>query len=172
MQTSVGFKEMKFLPVLVSAFLFATSSNAEEPKSFEIHKTKIDSTVVNCPKSEMEIAQEILALELAGMRYSQSKSSCFENLKMKYVHSSKNPDEAVESLFKVADGSAKIESLEFDKQFFSYKAVFSVKDSAGKQSKDSFSFMTSTKSGAKKPNRGCALISSSPSKAYVLESCL
>lgn len=158
--------------IILSVCMYAVIVFAEQPKSFEIHNTKIDLDVETCPKSEMSIANEILELELAGMRYLQSKPSCFEDLKMKYVHTSKNPDEAIDSLVQVEDGSAKIESLEYDKKFFSYKVVFSVKNSSGKTLKDSFSFMTSAKPGAKKPSRGCALISSSPSKTYVKKSCL
>lgn len=150
----------------------STLSFAEVSKSFEIHNTKIDLTVENCPKAEMELAKEILELELAGMRYNQSKPVCYENLTMKYVHSAKNPDESVDDLVSVVDGSEKIESLEYDDKFFSFKVIFSVKDKNDKTLKDSFSFMTSVKPGAKKPSRGCALISSNPSKAYVKASCL
>ena len=169
---SVGCRPMKNYFLILVVCFFTSVSYAEEPKSFEIHNTKIDLSVVNCPKAEMELAQEILDLELAGMRYHRSKPSCFEEIKVKYVHSSKNPDEAIDSLVAVVDGSAKIESLEYDDKFFSFKAVFSVKNKSGKTLKDSFSFMTSAKPGSKKPSRGCALISSNPSKAYVLESCL
>jgi len=163
---------MKKSALAVILSLFSLNVMAEQPKSFEIHNTKIDAKVETCPKSEMDLAKEILELELAGMRYLRSKPECFESITAKYVHTSKNPDEAVESLVQVVDGSDKIESLNYDKKFFSYKVVFSVTSKDGKSFKDSFSFMTSAKAGAKKPKRGCALISASPDKVYVKASCL
>lgn len=152
--------------ILISYFSFAA------PSSFKIHSTKIDESVKNCPKDEMALAKEALSLELAGMRWLNAKPSCFENLKMKYVHAQKNPDEAVSDVVKVKKGSAKIKSIKFDDDFYSYRVRFSILDAKGNKLEDGFSFMTNTKKGASKPETGCALISANPSKAFVSEDCL
>jgi len=164
----------KMLCATLSVLFFTSGSvfAEQQPSSFEIHNTKIDESVKVCPKSEIELANEILRLELAGRRYLKSKPSCFKSLLAKYIHTSKNPDEAVEDLVVVEEGSEKIESVEYNKKFFNFKVVFSVRDTSGKTVKDSFSFMTMSKPGAKKPRRGCASISSDPLKAFVNSSCL
>lgn len=162
--------------------LFSLNSWAA-PSSFDLHVTKIDESVKNCPeieskieavalKAQKDIAEEALSLELAGMRWLRSKPSCFENLKMKYVHAGKNPDEAVSKLVKVKKGSAEVVSIKYDENFFSYRVKFSVLDEKGNKLEDSFSFMTKAKDGGPKPKTGCALIAANPSKAFVSEACL
>ena len=164
---------MKMFKMLlfVGPLLFSIVAFAEQPKSIKLYNTKIDSSVKNCPKSELSIAKEILELELLGMRYQRSKPSCFENMTAKYVHVQKNPDESTENLVATVGESEDI-SVEYNKKFFSYKVTFSVQNLAGKKIKGAFSFMRTAKAGAKKPKRGCARITVSPAVAFVKSSCL
>jgi len=154
------------------SFLVPSLAFADLPRSFELYKTKIDSTVKKCSKSELAIAEEILDLELLGMRYLKSKPSCFKNKTVKFVHVAKNPDQASDSLVSVLEGSEKIESIKYNENFFSYKVVFSVKNIAGKEVKGEFSFVRTAQGGSKKPKRGCARITVSPAVAFVKSSCL
>jgi len=157
---------------MILYFLLLSDLSFGAPTSYEIYGVKADESVSNCPKNPKLLAKEALDLELAGMRWLKSKPACFTKLKMKYVYAYKNPDEAVSKLVSVKEGSAEIESVNYNKDFFNYRVKFSVVNSEGKKVEDSFSFMTNTKNGGVKPKTGCALISTNPSKAFVLEKCL
>ncbi len=142
------------------------------PPSFKVHRTQIDKTTKNCPKSIMPLAKEILQMELAGMRWRATKPSCFESLKMKYIHAIKMPDAQAFDLVRVKKGSEKILKIKENKEFYTQDVFFEVEDDKGKVIKSSFSFMTNTKPGGKKDRQGCALLSSTPKSAFVLEDCL
>lgn len=174
-QTTVGCNQMKKI-VKVFIFLstgFIVSQTAHAAKeSLKTHQTKMDLSVKTCPKDPMVIAEEILKLELAGMRWRRSKVSCFESLGMKYVHGVKTPDGSAESLIKVQEGSLQIISVKENKKFYSYDISFTVKNEKGETIKESISFMTNADFGGKKPEYGCALISATPIEAFVAEKCL
>ena len=148
-------------------FLLLSDLAFGAPTSYQIYGVKVDESITTCPTDQKLLAQEALDLELRGMRWLKSKPACFTNLKMKYVYAYKNPDEAVSKLVSVKEGSVKIESVTYNKDFFNYRVKFSVLSSEGKKIEDSFSFMTNTKNGGAKPETGCALISTNPSKAFV-----
>lgn len=158
---------------LFISLLFAFSANTYAANSsFEIHRTKLVRSIKKCPHEAKEIAQEILNLELAGMRWRKAKPSCFESLKMKYVHAVKTPDAHALKMVKVKKDSLTIVEIKENKEFYSQDVFFTVVNDKGETVKDSLSFMTNVNWGAKKPETGCALISSSPKSAFVFEDCL
>jgi hypothetical protein len=161
---------------IFSSFVFLTMgflSAQSFAESFEIHKTQIDSTVKKCPVEPLLIAEEIIQAELEGLRWRKSKVSCFEKLKLRYVHALKVPDaHASAGVIKVKRGSLAVEAPKYNKDFYSYEVGFTVEDINGMSHKGSFSFMTNADLGGEKPEQGCALISSTPQKAYVYSDCL
>ncbi len=163
-------KKLKRIIFLLS-ILFVFKAFALTP-SFKIHKTKIDETIKNCPKNMMSLAKELLQMELAGMRWRATKPSCFESLKMKYIHAIKMPDAQALDLVKVKKGSEKILKIKENKEFYTQDVFFQIKNDEGKIIKSSFSFMPNTKPGGKKDGQGCALLSSTPNSAFVSEDCL
>ncbi len=173
-QTTVGCKVKSVLRTLVILILSNSVAQGKIVKTHALksHKTKINSSVKTCPKKAMDIADEVLKLELAGMRWRNSKDSCFESLKMNYVHGVKNPDGTASGIVKVKKNSLKIISVKENKEFYSYDILFAVKNTEGLTVEDSISFMLNADLGAKKPKRGCVLISAAPAKAYVSEACL
>ncbi len=160
----------KSLILLIGVLSFSVAQGADQ--SFEVYRTKIDKTVKTCPKDYASLADEILKLELAGLRWRSTKSSCFESLKMKYVHAVKMPEAQAASLVRVKPGSAKIIDIKENKEFYSQDVSFEVLNEKDEVVKGSFSFMTNAGLGEKKPEHGCVLLSSPAKSAFVSEDCL
>lgn len=161
---------MKKSIVLLAGVLSFSMAQAKQ-QTFEVYRTKVDTAVKNCPKDYMLLANEILNLELAGLRWRSTKPACFESLKMKYVHAVKMPEAQAASLVRVKPGSAKVLKVDPDKEFNSQEVSFEVLNEKDEVVKSSFSFMTNTAPGGKKPKHGCVLIIPAKS-AFVSEDCL
>ncbi len=155
---------------LIGTLSFSMAHSTDQ--SFEVYRTSIDNSVKTCPRDYNLLAEEILKLELAGLRWRSTKPSCFESLKMKYVHAVKMPEAQAVSLVRVKPKSAKILDIKENTEFYSQDVSFEVLNEKGEVVKSSFSFMTNTAPGGKKPEHGCVLISSPAKSAFVSEDCL
>lgn len=155
------------LNILVSLFIvdsFASSS--------DIHVHKMEKGVKACPEKPLEIAKEVIKLELLGKRSINSNPKCFEEATNKYYAASKNPDNKAANVFIVKENGIKITSLKYNKDYFNYEILFEAEGADGKTKNDKISFMLNAKLGEKIPDISCASVSAEPDTAYVSQKCI
>lgn len=138
--------------------------------SFSAVSPNMESKSKTCPKDEVLLAQEYLLLESVGRRaFLKAKDSCYKNAKTKYIHQLKTERDSFEDVVFV--DSVKIKKVEYNKTYDQHDVFIEAITSDGKKLEDKFRFMRLGKPGGPRPKSGCALLSISPSKAYVLNRC-